>query len=337
MTMRKIIYSALLLLISLNLSAQQEKHFSMFYASPSLLNAGANATMGEDFRLFTNFRMQWLSAVDKPFRTNAFSAETKLFKNTSTNGYIGTGLHFFNDVTGDYRIATTSFAVPINYVIQIGRFDKFSIGVLPGYFQQSPSGVEKWDSQWNGLAFDPAVNSGEGTIKTVNTFDIGSGLYYSRINPNTNGVFKVGFAANHLTSQAVNFKSLTSNLYRQYVGHLDWNCRFYNSNVGFSPMAYAFFQGPNKNIVAGVSLDYLLQQPSRRTDFVQEKSISFGLYHRWKDAIIASVNFKYSGYEVGLSYDANISNARVATNTVGAFEIFFKWASFYGNGKRYIH
>ncbi len=335
--MKKLIISVLSLMTIASAFGQQERHFSMFYASPSLLNPAATATMAEDYRLFTNFRMQWLTASPVPFRTNSFSGEVKLFKDRFTNGYIGTGLHFTNDATGDARVMTNQASIPINYVLEIGRENMISVGVLPGFYQQSLSGTQTWDSQWNGIGFDQSIPAGEGYAGSVSQFDIGSGIYYQHRSIRTGGLFQIGASANHLTGQPVNFTALTTNLYRQYVGHMVWNVRFENSNKGFSPMAYAFFQGPNRNIVFGASLDFLLQQASRRTDFLQEKSLSFGLYHRLNDALIAAVNFKYAGFQVGISYDATISQLRTATNTVGAFEIFLKYASFYGNRRRYIH
>lgn len=335
--MKKIIFSAIALLSITTTIAQQERHFSMFYASPSLLNPAATATMGEDYRLFTNFRMQWMTASPTAFRTNSFSAETKLFKDNMANGYIGLGVHFTNDALGENRMMSNIVSVPINYVIELGRYDKFSIGVLPGFYQQGLSGTQTWDNQWTGIAFDQALPSGEGTMSNISGFDIGSGLYYQRMNPRTTGVFKIGASVNHITSQAINYTSLTTNLYRQYVGHMEWNCRAENSYYGFSPMAYVFFQGPNRNIVFGGSFDVLFQRPSLRTDFIQEKSISFGLYHRLNDALIAAVNFKYAGFEVGVSYDATISSLRTANKTFGALELYLKYASFFGNSRKYIH
>lgn len=66
------------LFFTFQLSAQQDPHYSMWYASTATLNPAATATMDQDFSFFTNYRGQWLTALDAPMRTNSFMGEYKL-------------------------------------------------------------------------------------------------------------------------------------------------------------------------------------------------------------------------------------------------------------------
>lgn len=319
------------------LLSQQEKHYSMFFASPSLLNPAATATMKEDISFFTNFRMQWLTAVEKPFRSNSFSGELKLFNSHKRNGYLGTGLHFTNDITGEAQLMTNAVSVPINYVFKLGTENLLSVGVLPGFIQQSVIGRQTWDNQWNGVAFDPGISSGEasGSFSAM-AFDIGAGVYYQYTSSVSRSSFNVGFSANHLTSPGINYTTVANRLYRRYVAHMGGTIRKERSKFSVSPQAYAFFQGPSMNLVFGSSFDVYLRPASRITDFITEHTLSFGVYHRWQDAIIATVYLKLAQWQFGLAYDANISSHIKATSSVGAFELFLKYSFLYNPSKRYI-
>lgn len=309
----------------INLSAQQDKHFSMWYASPSLLNPAATATMPEDFQFFTNFRMQWLTAATAPFRTNAFSAEAKLGKGKLSNGHFGAGLHFYNDGAGS-KLTTNVVSIPLNYVFNLNRNNIFSVGVLPGLYQQSFNNNQTWDSQWDGLAFNGATPSGEFLNQSFMRFDLGAGIFYQYQATETDSKFHIGLAANHLTKPNINFASTHEALDRSFTAHAGANVRYKYSKVGFSPMVYTLFQGKNKNVVFGSSIDFLLKDAATRTVFRKEQSISFGIYHRLNDAVIASFMYKYAGFQAGLSYDANVSTARTYTSTMGAFELFARFA-----------
>lgn len=316
--------------------AQQEKHYSMFGAAPSLLNPAATATMNQDAQVFTNFRMQWLTSVEQAFRSNSFTGEMKLFKKKLKNSYFGSGLHFTNDATGNAKIATTSVYVPINYVIMTENDGLFSVGIQPGFVQQKRGGNYTWNNQWTGMEFNSALPSGEFADESAAVLDMGGGVFFKQPFGDANSSFHVGAAVNHITTPNLFFYAGSKDLYRRYTFHAGAQVRFRQSYVGFSPQFYSFFQGPSTNMVFGSSVDFLLQESSRRTIFVDEKSFSIGLYHRWKDALIASVSFRYSEWQIGLSYDATVSGYRGANKSLGAFELFLKYSFLYDKNRRFI-
>ena len=333
--MKKTLILFFSLLGYIQLSAQ-DKHFSMWYASPSLLNPAATATMAEDFQFFTNFRMQWLTAADGAFRTNAFSAEAKLGKDRLSNGYFGAGLHFYNDAAGSH-LSTNSVSIPLNYVFNLNRNNIFSVGVLPGVYQQSMNSDQTWNSQWDGLAFNPSLSNAELMNRSFMRFDLGAGLFYQWSATETASKFHIGFASNHLTRQNVNLTTTQYALDRSYTAHAGANIRYKYSKVGFSPMVYTFFQGKNKNIVFGTSIDLLLKDAATRTVFRKEQSISLGLYHRLNDAVIVSFMYKNAGLQAGLSYDANLSALKSYTKSIGAFELFLRYALYRNPRTRLLH
>ena len=113
--------SFLTFILSMNTLAQQEKHLSMWNENAAQFNPGAVGVMYENARLLTNFRMQWLPLNGSAMRTNTFSFDTRITTSQVTESHLGIGINFSNDQTGDSKLTTTSFSVPIAYKIQLDR------------------------------------------------------------------------------------------------------------------------------------------------------------------------------------------------------------------------
>jgi len=318
--------------------SQQNRHFSMWNEAPSAINPGATAVMDEDIRLFTNFRMQWTSIEGLPFRTNSFGFDAKLMKQKNSQNHLGVGVNFTNDATGDLKLTTNLISVPINYTIEADKNTLFSIGIAPGFYQQSiRNNTSTWNNQWNGITYDQAAISGENFSpdNTVSNFDIGAGMHIRYAFDALSNI-NFGLSVNHITAPAVNYSSLVNNLYRN-VNITAYGTRFLDDrNFGFSPMALVQLQGPNRNIVFGTTLDHELFESSKRTDYVQRSLVSYGIFYRWSDAFIASISAKVRGFKVGMSYDVNISSLSSATRAMGGFELFLKFSTL-TDRSGYIH
>jgi type IX secretion system PorP/SprF family membrane protein len=135
---------------------QQDKNISNWYHSNVLYNAGSVATGEEDFGFFTNFRSQWLT-IPQPgigMRTNTLCAEFRVPDGFNGVNNFGIGIVAVNDQTGDAGFMTTNVSVPINYSLQLDKNNRLSIGISPGFYQQSVNrDAQTWESQWNGIDY----------------------------------------------------------------------------------------------------------------------------------------------------------------------------------------
>ncbi|MFM7301157.1 MAG: type IX secretion system membrane protein PorP/SprF, partial [Crocinitomicaceae bacterium] len=68
-------------------------------------------------------------------------------------------------------------------------------------------------------------------------------------------------------------------------------------------------------------IDQLLE---KYTKLRKSKSISYGLYYRWNDAIIGTLGANLAGYKFGISFDATVSSLSNYNNSIGALEVYFK-------------
>ncbi|MBI3134623.1 MAG: PorP/SprF family type IX secretion system membrane protein [Bacteroidetes bacterium] len=315
-----------------NVTAQQDKHFSMFAESPVYMNPAAAGFFPGNMQLFTNFRMQWLPVSDTPYRTITAGTDWRMLDNGS---FMGAGVNFYNDYSGDSKYMINEVTFPINYAIEIAKDNHLAIGLQPGWYQRTIFNENlTWDNQWTGTAFNTSYSSNEVLLNenmNLSRFDISAGAYwYAHLSRQTKLSF--GLAGSHLTKQRVNFMSEDSRLFRKLTLHGQCEFKQANSNLSIIPAFYGFVQGPNKELTLGSNFRYLLRGSSRVTGYFEEIAISFGAYYRLGDAIMANLIFDISGLSIGAAYDMNVSQLTVASNGFGGFEVFLRYRVQFGNG-----
>lgn len=322
--MKLVLYIALVLCFSVSLKAQQGRNFSMWFQNNMQFNPASVGTNDNDMQLFANFRYQYFTVTDKPFQTISGSIEGKLFRSNRRNGYLGLGGSFINDMSGDGKYSVTQVNIPIAYHLFFNEDNFISLGVQPGLYQRSISpGSLTWDNQWTGYEFNNAI-PGEGIANASNSnFDVSAGLFYTYKENFTKKIY-AGFSVQHITQPELDF-NIADGLYRRFNAQIGGTYKFDLSTFGISPQVIVTMQGPNRNIMYGSNFDFYLQEPSFRTDFFRPTIFSFGLYHRYGDAIIANFSYRFQGLTIAASYDSNINRMLPASGSVGGFEVALKY------------
>jgi type IX secretion system PorP/SprF family membrane protein len=324
--MKKFNFTLLFLVSTICSFGQQDRHFSMFFESPVLLNPGAAGHGTGDMSFFSNFRTQWFTVSNQPFRTVSASFDTKLLDGSFSKGFIGTGINFVNDVSGDSKYTLNTISVPINYSIQVGKKSYLAVGLQPGmYAQKISENALYFDSQWNGGGFDQGMSSGE-TLGDFNLsrFDFSAGVFYNST-LSENFSYQVGISAFHLTAQKVSFYQISEKLYRNFTLYSQFNIWQPNSKVSFHPALFALKQGPNWEITLGSNFEFALKEVSQHTGYFDGMAISLGVYYRSADALLTNIMYRAGALSVGVGYDLNFSNLSIASKSVGAVEVFLKF------------
>ena len=338
--MRKGLFSLTLLSVVQLVSAQQDKHFSMFFANPVQLNAGAAGHGEGDISIFTNYRSQWFSISDNPFRSISASVDGRLFEQNLSNGFFGAGINFYHDQTGDSQFQQNIISFPVNYSLELNKYSYLALGIQPAYFAQSIDKTQLYfDNQWDGGGFNTAISSGENLgIQNFSRFDLSTGIYYIA-RPEKNLSYKGGIALNHITKQRISFYSINEKLYRNATVFAQADFKRVTSKLTFHPAIFFFFQGPNRELTFGNNFEFELRPPSQHTMYFNGQSISLGVYYRTSDAFITNLIYNAGGLSFGLSYDLNLSGLTAASNGSGAFELYlaFRPEFGYGFGSPRIH
>jgi type IX secretion system PorP/SprF family membrane protein len=320
----------------------QDTHFSQVAYSPLTLNpalAGANSVL----QGVMNYRNQW-NSVTSPYKTFAASIDARLNENKSRrNGILAAGLNFGNDRAGDLKLTTNQVNLTMAYHLILSRKSTLGVGMYAGFEQRSidPS-AGRWESQYDGTDYNSGLSSGE-VFNNVSSsiFDAGGGLLYTYKNnsgymtQNNRKEINAGLALFNVPGPGSSF---------QIAGESPQNMRmtaFVNARIGLqnsrgsvSPGIYYQRQGALSEFVYGTYYNYAVLEGSQVTGFNKPMVVSFGLFNRFKDAIITKFMLEYDLYSVGLAYDINLSSLQELTRTQSGFELFVRFNLPKGNDFR---
>jgi type IX secretion system PorP/SprF family membrane protein len=338
MNMKRMIIAALLTLPTagcfLPTAFSQDIHFTQFYMSPLVQNpafAGANY----DMQAVLNYKDQWKSVVQNPYRTLDASYDMRFGKKEPKSGYWGAGIILYNDKAGDAMMGTFQVSAPVAYHVLLGEHSKLSAGVQPSFFQRSVnvSNLE-WGNQYVAGSYSASNPTGEPLTGTssFNFFDVSSGIMWTfdkgemYISAHDHLKINLGFSVYHITQPKYTYYSSGNELlYRKYVVYANMNYGIKNTPLSFVPGMIFYRQGPAQEVLVGTSLRYLLKENSKYTSFVNGAAISLGAYFRTKDAIAATMLLELGNYSIGFSYDVNTSDLKGASNQKGGFEISLRF------------
>ena len=343
--MNKIIIVFSLIVTAYSLKAQQAYNSSMWMQSPSIFNAGAVATGDEDYSFFTNCRLQYLTMNGSMMRTNSLSAGFKMSDGAYSKNNFGFGINVINDQSGDNQFMTNAITIPINYSIQMDERNKLSVGVAPGvYLQSYDPTLQNWESNWNGSNFNGLGNNTGGDPIFLNStisrssygaLDVNAGIHYQHIRRNKSRFYS-GIAMNHLSRQKINFTQTGDKLYAQIVINAGADLATRRKDLKIQPQMMYFRNGPSNNMIFGIGCEHILESGSVVTNINKSKAFSYAAYYRWKDAVVATVNYKFKNFKFGIAFDANISRLNSATSGIGAVEVYFKSIHIYRKKKTKI-
>jgi type IX secretion system PorP/SprF family membrane protein len=321
--------------ISQGVTAQYAYNSSLFYQTPTLFNVASVATGGEDFAFCTAFKMQNLTITGTPMRTNALVGEFKITDGPMSKNNFGIGFTVVNEQTGESKLMATEVNLPFNYTMQLNQFSKFSIGASPGlilinYDHTMPS----WESDWNGWAYaesigDPIFINSTLSRNSNAAFNVNTGVQY-QYQTRYKSRFFGGLAINHLNKPRMTFTEPAQRMFMQMAINLGADLTTRRKDLRVQPQFLAFKNGPNTNLVMGVMFENIMRNGSDITNILKSKSINYGAFYRWNDAVSLNFNYKVQNFRIGLAVDVTVSNLSNANKSLGSLELFFKSTHLYG-------
>ena len=324
----RLISFVLALVVSFSLSAQ-DIHFSQFYLSPLNLNPALTGVMNCNTRLVANYRNQWASVL----KNNAYSTYSVSYDQRIPVGrydYFGVGGTFWGDKAGELSFGTIQGRLSGSYAKKMGGYrgtaHYLSFGAEIGVSQRSADFLTaRYGTQHNG-------NGGHcANCPTLENFDrdnflfadVSAGLLWFTVLDDDNN-FYLGGAYGHLNraDQSFNLDEIEE-LFSKVTLHAGGEFML-TDRMGLVPGVVALFQGPSFELNTGTSLKFLLGK-SRRTGQAFQIGAWLRLANHFQDsfttdAVILSTRFDYEQFSIGFSYDVNVSDLKVASNSNGAFE-----------------
>lgn len=302
----------------------QDLNYSQFYEIPLLRNPALAGLFSCNIRVGGSHRSQW-SSVTVPYQTSVMDVQYKF--PVLENDNVTIGLQTTLDMAGDVKLKRTQLLPVAAYHFSLSGDNNnlltlaFMAGPVYSQFDQS---LAKLDDQFVGGAYS-ASNTSAQTYKNTgySYFDISTGLSY-RTGFGDGGLWYAGLAMFHANRPRLSFISDKSDnhIATKWVANsgVSMPTGDFNRLIGFADIS---IQGGNRQFIGGGMYETDVAQ----YDEDDNTSFAFGAFYRWFDALIPVVRLTHHQWQIGLSYDANVSKLTSASGGKGGFEIT---ASFQG-------
>ena len=322
------------------LTRAQDLHFSQYNETPSLVNPALTGA-ASNYRLGTVYKNQW-GSVTVPYVTYGAMFEmrlklsawekvdqhlTEIYKKALRK--VAAGVDFYKDQAGDGQMSSTRGDLSLSSLVQIGKNATISAGLMGGMVQKTIDFTKLvWPDQYNGAGYDPRMNSGE-SISTSNftNGDFAFGLLWrystdeASIRANNQVQADAGAAMYHINRPRQKFLGYDIRLDRKYVFHSKCLFGIKNTNVSLVPSIMAEFQGKTKEVLMGSIIKYHFKDDSKFTGWISGSYFNIGAYYRYRDAIVAYTGLEFKQFNLGISYDVNVSKLHVVSSYKGGVEI----------------
>lgn len=298
----------------------QDLHFSQWQNGPLITNPANTGFIPEaDYRIGMQYRNQWSSVLNNPYKTMSLWGDAQLFRDQLESGWLGLGGVILRDEAGSGKLSSTKVYGSIAYHQMLGKAHLLSIGFNTGIANKSVNvSALTFPDQFNGHFFDNTLPT-NAILDRSNVFylDMQAGLNYAFF-PTENTYINGGISVWHLnrpresffTSDPIDFDS---RLQRRYSAFL--NALFkVSESVIINPMGYYSQQAGASELVAGLHAQIDLQADG-------ETQLLLGASYRMGDAVIPSIGFNFKQITLSLSYDATMSSLKQFNNLRGGYEM----------------
>ena len=318
----------------------QDPGFSQFFASPLTLNPALTGKFNGVIRVAGNYRNQWPS-INNAFITSTISVDAPIFrKQLPENDTWGLGFMAMNDNTAGGALTSNYFSLSTAYHKSLDEdgYHQLGVGFQGTYANRSLDGTQlHFEDQLNlGGGWDPISPSEtaiSGRMVSVHYFDVNLGALYNATTDGNNN-FYFGASAYHLNHPKQSFLGVdTINVPTRYTLH----------GGGYFPItgsASTIYVSALFNNQAG-SREYVMGGAwavAASTDETNPVNFYAGLWGRFTnnttDAVIPYVGLDYSDFNLGVTYDVNVSSLKTASQSRGGIEISLIYIKKPSNGRK---
>jgi type IX secretion system PorP/SprF family membrane protein len=309
----------ILLIASANLKAQ-DIHFTQWMFSPLNLNPGETGRFDGDYRIVGNFRSQWGSIMEKQFRTFGLSYD-QVFSYYGQE--FSAGIQFDNDRSSVGNLIQNKLLFSLGYNRQVkGHY--LSGGLQMGMLHKGINpNAYTYPTQWNmttGL-FDNTNFSNQENFAQTNDYSFDLNLGFGWAKQLTDKLFpEVGVAWYHLNTPKETFLNNEESFSIRQVYNLRLNYAL-NEKYIFAPNLLYMYQNKGQNLVLGAIGKMKLEENKAKINGVFAGLNFRDGFNRNYDAGNLIVGAQRQEWQVGISYDINMSGLSSVTHYRGAFEL----------------
>ena len=302
----------------------QDIHFAQYYNSPLNINPALTGVFEADMRFIANYRSQW-NSVEVPYNTLSGSFDLKYFHKKFENGYFGGGFIFNHDQAGDSELSLTQFSLSGSYTQILNENMLMTAGFQAGPGQRAFN-TERltWHNQHDGEQYNPLLSSRE-NFRTTNLgfIDLSAGINLFIRDEDERAWANVGISMFHINQPRMNFTDETEQFLPSRFTVYSFGNIVLTDQSQLILHAMGNLQNSYNEVVVGAGYHYQLSDEAGKA-----LGIRFLTTYRpvgTNDAIVPMLEFHYNAWRLGLSYDINISDFKVATNGRGGPEFSLQY------------
>lgn len=295
----------------------QDIHFSQFYASPLSLAPYQTGNYEGDWRFMHNYRTQWRS-IANPFNTISVGYDRNLF---FYNEKFSGGIFFVNDKSGDVSLTINKIYISAAYHKTLNN-NNLHFGIQPGFVMKS-FGIDgvTFPNQFDMTSgeFNSDLSNNETTLEeNLSYFDLNVGAAWSRRFKTIEPIF--GISAFHVTFPKESFFPDNNHLPMRtsIFGGADWDVS--GSFVLMPHLIYMRHKNASEFLL-GNNFGYKFKENDFKINMLYVGTMFRDGLNLKLDAYMLIAGIRVHGFDVGVSYDFNISPLKVATGMKGALEI----------------
>lgn len=295
----------------------QDIHFSQFYAFNQNLNPAKIGDHHGDMRLEGIYRNQWRQIGNQPLTTTGIGFD-KAFR--YYNHEIDGGLMIVRDMFSGFNTICNKLMLSAAYEMRYFGSD-WRFGFQTGIVTNSTDlTIQTFPNQWNYPAgeFDITLPNGEDNIRGSQMYlDINLGMAWKK----QIGKLKAeaGAAVNHINRPKDTYFSQVAERRKMrgvFHGQVDIPL---NQQFNLIPRTFWTWTTRANDFLLGSNLRY-------KTGMSNISYLQAGCYYRHgvnrnMDAVYPVVGITYKAFELGFSYDVNISELKTGIKRPSTFEV----------------
>ncbi|MEM7297504.1 MAG: PorP/SprF family type IX secretion system membrane protein [Bacteroidota bacterium] len=308
----QLIFSLLLMTFALSATYGQDVHFTQFYMQPLTVNPAQAGDFEGGFRASFINRRQW-GQLGTPVETYGVGLEQKIWMN---GDYLVLGGQFTNDRASQVGYVTTRGYFNSAYQRRISRH-WLGVGIQVGMSRTTLDPDQTFPTQFNSSTgtFDNGLNNNEPTGILNRTFlDINVGFFWKTVY-RERFRFKTGFSIAHVNKPNEAFTDNTARIPIRYLAHHSTEV-ILNREWSFISQSQAMYTGQAKEFITNALI---------KKKFSDVFSLTAGMGYRGyiinSDAALLLLGASYHYFDLGLSYDWNVSGLSANSTQKTSIEI----------------
>jgi type IX secretion system PorP/SprF family membrane protein len=299
-----------------NVLNAQSYHFSQFFSTPLLTNPANTGFIDGSYRISSNFRSQGMSG-GSPYFTGYLSADISPLRDSLPNGHkAGIGMYVMNDRSLSGALQTNSIAMSAAYNVGLDKNGQSSFGVgLQGVYHQRRIDYTKlsFENQYGPGGYNPSLPIGEALDnRQKNYLDVNAGILYNAIL--TDKSFFGGVSVYNILRQEENVLGDDFKMPTRLViqGGAQFTIKEYERL--YLSLTNMYQAKAHETTLGGA---YGIQFGEK----IIKNEVRFGIWYRYKDALIPYIGYYYEGFQTGLSWDYTVSSLKTSSQLRNGFEL----------------